>query len=81
MMIRFPHLWQNLRLVLRLWHRRAVTRRDFAEIDAHLLFDIGVSKAQREAECRKPFWRGRRDRTGQEEGRNKPSATPETGTL
>ena len=43
--------------VLRLWLRRAATRRQLARLDAHLLGDIGLSPIERDAECRKWFWR------------------------
>jgi len=43
--------------LIRLWRRRVHERRQLAQLDLHLLRDIGVtlSDAQREAE--KPFWR------------------------
>ena len=32
-------------------------RRELAKLDAHLLKDIGLSEAQRNIECAKPFWK------------------------
>ncbi len=40
-----------------LWHRRWRQRRQLAELDAHLLRDIGVSPRQASGEAGKPFWR------------------------
>jgi uncharacterized protein YjiS (DUF1127 family) len=38
--------------------RRYRSRQHIAELDGHLLKDIGVSFAEAEAEANKPFWRG-----------------------
>ena len=38
--------------------RRYRTRQHIAELDGHLLKDIGVSFADAENEANKPFWRG-----------------------
>ncbi|QQP90227.1 DUF1127 domain-containing protein [Skermanella sp. TT6] len=40
-----------------LWRRRALTRRDLARMDRHLLSDIGLTEQQALAEVSKPFWR------------------------
>ena len=37
--------------------RRLRSRQRIAELDSHLLKDIGVSFAEAEAEANKPFWR------------------------
>lgn len=37
--------------------RRYRTRQRIADLDGHMLKDIGVSFAQAEAEANKPFWR------------------------
>jgi uncharacterized protein YjiS (DUF1127 family) len=37
--------------------RRYRSRQRIAELDRHLLKDIGVSFAEAEAEANKPFWR------------------------
>lgn len=39
------------------WHRRSVERHRLSELNAHMLKDIGVSRSEIEAECRKPFWK------------------------
>ena len=41
--------------VSRLWHKRRERQR-LAELDDHLLADIGVSREQAEQESRKWFW-------------------------
>ncbi len=33
------------------------TRRQLAQLSDHLLADIGLTEAQRQAEVRKPFWK------------------------
>ncbi|HKK57779.1 MAG TPA: DUF1127 domain-containing protein [Marinobacter sp.] len=33
------------------------SRQQLAELNEHLLADIGLSEAQRQAELRKPFWK------------------------
>jgi len=40
------------------WRARIRERRDLARLDDHLLDDIGASRAWRDAEIGKPFWRG-----------------------
>ena len=39
------------------WRARVRDRRRLAELNAHLLDDIGVAPACRDAEVGKPFWR------------------------
>ncbi|HXV32141.1 MAG TPA: DUF1127 domain-containing protein [Sinorhizobium sp.] len=39
------------------WIERARQRRHLAELDDRLLRDIGVSRAEVEAEISRPFWR------------------------
>lgn len=38
------------------WHQRARMRRALAELDQHLLDDIGLEAWQARAEAAKPFW-------------------------
>lgn len=38
-------------------HRNHRSRQALAELSEHLLADIGLSEAQRQAELRKPFWK------------------------
>jgi uncharacterized protein YjiS (DUF1127 family) len=45
-----------LRHTLALWFARARQRRDLAELDPHLLKDIGVTPGQAAREAAKPFW-------------------------
>ena len=42
--------------LLDLWWERAVARRHLAEMDDHMLLDIGLSKVEAVAEAKKPFW-------------------------
>jgi uncharacterized protein YjiS (DUF1127 family) len=44
-----------LRTVSR-WLARSRQRRDLAELDAHLLRDIGVTRGEASREAAKPFW-------------------------
>ena len=39
------------------WHERVNGRRDLMRLDDHVLVDIGLTRAEAEAEWRKPFWR------------------------
>jgi uncharacterized protein YjiS (DUF1127 family) len=39
------------------WAERAAERRHLAELDDHLLNDIGLNRADVEAVSTKPFWR------------------------
>jgi uncharacterized protein YjiS (DUF1127 family) len=38
------------------WFARSRQRRDLAELDAHLLRDIGVTPGEAAREAAKPFW-------------------------
>ena len=40
-----------------MWLARVQQRRMLARLDDRLLRDVGISRAQAEAEARKPFWR------------------------
>ncbi|WP_444460868.1 DUF1127 domain-containing protein [Rhodobacter capsulatus] len=44
--------------VLALWRRRAQTRARLAQLGAEALCDIGLTEAERRAECGLWFWRG-----------------------
>ena len=50
---RGPAAWASLRSA---W-RRYRSRRHIAQLDGHMLKDIGVSFAEAEAEANKPLWR------------------------
>ena len=39
------------------WRERARQRRQLAGLDVRMLRDIGVTAAEAERECQKPFWR------------------------
>ena len=47
--------WFRLRLLAR-WHDRHVRRLDLAEIDDHLLRDLGLTPEDVRRECAKSFW-------------------------
>lgn len=47
---------RQLPALLRAWYQRAHQRRQLAQLDDRALEDIGVSRAQAEAEAAKPFW-------------------------
>jgi uncharacterized protein YjiS (DUF1127 family) len=51
---RFGHALDTLLL----WHERAQQRRHLAQLDHHMLRDIGISRADAVGEAQKPFWRG-----------------------
>jgi uncharacterized protein YjiS (DUF1127 family) len=38
------------------WYVCARSRRHLAELDRHMLKDIGLSEADRRRECARPFW-------------------------
>ena len=40
-----------------IWAERAAERRHLAELDDHLLKDIGLNRAEVEAVSTRPFWR------------------------
>jgi uncharacterized protein YjiS (DUF1127 family) len=44
--------------LLALWHHRATSRRYLAVLDATALRDVGLTDAERRAECDKWFWQG-----------------------
>ena len=39
------------------WIERTRQRQALAELDDHMLRDIGVTRVEAARECRKPFWR------------------------
>ncbi|HET8727750.1 MAG TPA: DUF1127 domain-containing protein [Alphaproteobacteria bacterium] len=39
-----------------LWRSRARSRAHLAQLDEHLLRDIGIDRSEREQEVEKPFW-------------------------
>lgn len=39
------------------WYDRWQQRQNLAELDDHILRDIGISPREVERECAKPFWR------------------------
>lgn len=43
--------------LLALWIERATQRRALAELDDHLLEDVGISRSEARQEAAKPFWR------------------------
>ena len=45
------------RSTLRLWHRRIRERNQLAQLDLHMLADIGVTRGDAEFLVNKPFWR------------------------
>lgn len=48
--------WFRSRLLAR-WYDRHLQRRDLAEIDDHLLRDLGLTPEDVRRECAKSFWR------------------------
>ena len=42
---------------LMLWQERASQRRRLAELDGHMLKDLGITRGEAQAEAAKPFWR------------------------
>ncbi len=40
------------------WHQRVRDRQALDRLDAHMLHDIGLSRADVEHEVSKPFWQG-----------------------
>ena len=53
-----PGLFGQLWATITAWHDRARTRARLAELDEHMLRDIGLDPAVVDYEIRKPFWRG-----------------------
>ncbi len=47
----------NLYSTLKIWHQRTIQRRQLAQLQDHILEDIGISKEQALAEASKPFWK------------------------
>ncbi len=43
--------------ILLRWQERVQSRRQLTMMDSHILNDIGVTRAEIDAEVRKPFWR------------------------
>jgi uncharacterized protein YjiS (DUF1127 family) len=39
-----------------MWRHRACVRRHLITLDAHLLADVGLTRAQALKEAQKPFW-------------------------
>jgi len=50
-------IWARVRAVLHCWEKRMHNRQSLAELDGHLLNDIGMSKEQQMREVSKPFWK------------------------
>ena len=50
-------VWTQIAEGLIDWVERARQRRHLAELSAHMLKDIGLSRADVETEVAKPFWR------------------------
>ena len=48
---------RRILFTLALWHHRHRSRRHLAALDDRELDDIGLSRAERWAECAKRFWR------------------------
>jgi uncharacterized protein YjiS (DUF1127 family) len=49
--------WMNrIDAIVKTWHRRYRTRRQFASVDPRILEDCGISEATRFIEVNKPFW-------------------------
>ncbi|MCE0504535.1 MULTISPECIES: DUF1127 domain-containing protein [unclassified Roseivivax] len=45
-------------VVLTLWTDRARSRKHLAGLDAHLLRDVGLDRAEAAREAARPFWQG-----------------------
>ncbi len=54
---RFTGWLVNILGVLLVWQARAAERHRLAELEAYLLADMGLTRADVIAECSKPFWR------------------------
>ena len=55
-----PAPWTSAAVVIEdvlAWFERARQRRQLGELSDHMLKDIGLSRADVEAEVTKPFWR------------------------
>lgn len=44
-------------LTLAAWEMRRATRTNLAQLDPHILRDIGLTPEQAQSEAAKPFWR------------------------
>ena len=53
---RLTEFASRIRETVAIWRRRYRTRRQFAEVEARILRDCGISEAQRFIEVNKPFW-------------------------
>lgn len=49
-------LCRRARVVVAAWHSRARQRKSLAQLDDHLLADIGLTREVQVAESSKPFW-------------------------
>ena len=49
--------FRTLLKTLQVWQARVEERRHLAEMDGHLLADLGLSRDQLTQESEKPFWR------------------------
>ncbi len=54
---RVARLVTALLRLLHAWRERAWLRRELPTIDARMLRDIGLTRAELEGEAEKPFWR------------------------
>ncbi len=54
---RFTGWLVNALGILLVWQERASERHRLAELEAHQLEDMGLTRADVTAECSKPFWR------------------------
>jgi uncharacterized protein YjiS (DUF1127 family) len=50
-------LWTQVGELLLIWFERTRQRRELSQLSSHMLKDIGLSRADVEAEVTKPFWR------------------------
>jgi uncharacterized protein YjiS (DUF1127 family) len=50
-------LWTRAGEALLTWLERTRQRRELSQLSSHMLKDIGLSRADVEAEVTKPFWR------------------------
>ncbi len=57
MRIEWRTVFSQAAATLKLWYQRARQRRRLAQLDEHLLRDIGITPEQARREARKPFWR------------------------
>ena len=54
---RKPFRLLDLLLAMETWLDRHAQRQELAELDDHMLHDVGLSRADVEREVAKPFWR------------------------